>query len=160
MSAQSAWHLILWIHFLSASLWTGGLFFSAVVAAPAIQRSMASRALVTQILSGLFKRLHAVEFVAFSLLLITTLSSYRFIPEQSESVWKILACVILMGLISLTAGLGVTRRLEALQESVPGMALDMPGRSEFDRLHRIYVGLLALNQALGIVLIYQSVVIF
>lgn len=152
MSAQDAWHLILWVHFISAALWAGGIFFAAVIAAPAVNRSMASRALAKQILSQIFRRLHYVEFMCCFLLLATTISSPRFIPGNSEVIWKLIACITAMGIVTLYYTFSITPRLEA--------SSGVPEKPEFDSLYKRYVGCLALNQALALVLIYQSVVIF
>jgi uncharacterized membrane protein len=160
MSPQSAWHLVLWVHFLAIALWTGGIFSVASVAAPAVNRSMASKALAVQILSHMLRRLNFLEFMCFFLLIVTTCSGYRFIPEHTQAVWKILFCILVMGAISVYYTFVLTPKLEILKERIPALAQDMPARAEFDRLYRIYVGCLALNEALGLVLLYQSVVIF
>lgn len=160
MTAQDAWHLVLCVHFLALSFWTGGIFFMAAIGAPSAYRSMASHAVASQIVGGMLKRLNGIEFMCCFLLLITSFSAFRFVPGAENSIWKLIIGVLLMGGFSLYHALVLMPKLDAAQERIPAMAQDMPGRARFDTLYKRYVGLMAVNGALGIVLIYQSVVTF
>ncbi len=160
MSAAAVWHLILWVHFLALSLWAGGIFFTSAIGAPAVHKSMASKALAGQIVGRMLKRLNSVELFCCFMLLITSFSAYRFVPEQKDALWKLLAGFILMGLITIYYTFRITPQIEALKERVPALEVGTPAKAEFDRLHKRYVALIAVNGGLALALLYQSVVLF
>jgi len=163
MSTSGLWHLIKWIHFLALALWIGGIVFLAVIAAPAIHGSMASKAMAGEIVGRILRRLNAVELAAWLVLILTLLAAHQFIPGRSRMLSYLLLGVFLMGLVTAFYAFSLTPKMRALKEKVP--ALEMLGpdhtvKQEFDRLHHLYVKLMSLNLVLGMGVLYGSVVIF
>lgn len=161
MPANGLWHFILWIHYLALSLWIGGITFISL-AAPAIHGSMASKAVAGQIVGRILKRLNPVEITCALVLLTTSLCAFRFVRGKEQWLGCLILVITLMGLLSAFYTFHLTPRLESLKEQIPTLEALSPvhaAKIEFDRLHRIYVKLMTLNLALGLVVLYGSVVI-
>ena len=160
ISAESILDFIRWLHYLALSLWIGGIVFLSFIAAPAAHRSMASRTLAGQIVSGMLKRLNVVELVCCSVLLGTGFSSLRFMMDNSKEIFGLIAVIILMGSATLFYTFRLTPQLESIKERVPtldSLSPENPDKKEFSRLHKLYVRLMSMNLLLGLTALYVSV---
>lgn len=161
MLPSGIWNFILWIHYLALSLWIGGITFISI-SAPAIHGSMASKAVAGQIVGRILKRLNSVEIACTLILLTTSLCAYRFVRGKEQWLGYLILVILLMGLLSAFYTFHLTPRLESLKEQIPtldALSSTHAAKIEFDRLHRIYVKLMTLNLALGLAVLYGSVVI-
>ncbi len=161
MLASGIWNFIQWIHYLALSLWIGGITFVSI-AAPAIHHSMASRAVAGQIVGKILKRLNPIEITCALILLATSFSSFHFVHAKEEWLFYLIAVILLMGFLSAFYAFHLTPRLESLKEQIPtldALSSAHAAKIEFDRLHQIYVKLMTLNLALGLVVLYGSVVV-
>jgi hypothetical protein len=151
-----------WLHYLALSLWIGGITFLSAAAAPAAHSSMASRAVAGQIVAKILRRLNAIELVCCTLLLVTSLSSFRFVRERQSWLWYLILVILLMGILTCYYRFYLTPRLESIKEEVPTLETlspEHPSKVEFNKLHRLYVKLMSLNLVLGLMALYGSVVI-
>lgn len=161
MLASGIWHFIQWIHYLALSLWIGGITFVSL-AAPAIHGSMASKAVAGQIVGRILKRLNPVEITCALVLLATSFCSFRFVRGKEPWLMGLIAVIVLMGLMTSFYTFHLTPRMESLKEQIPtldALSSTHAAKKEFDRLHRIYVKLMTLNLALGLLALYGSVVV-
>lgn len=161
MLAAGIWYFIQWLHYLALALWIGGITFISF-AAPAAHGSMASRAVAGEIVGKILKRLNTIELFCFFILTTTIVLSFRFVRERPERLTWLLAVLLVMGLLASFYAFYLTPRMESLKEKIPTFDTLSAGNAakiEFDRLHKIYVQLMTLNLALGLVLLYGSVVI-
>lgn len=162
MQPSSVWHLIQWLHYLALSLWIGGITFLSIIAAPSAHRSMASKAIAGEIVSKMLARFNSVEITCALLLLVTSLSSFRFIQERKEWLWIMIVVILLMGIIVLFYAYPLTARMETLKEKIPTLdvlSASNAAKMEFDRLHHLYVRLMSLNLVLGLAILYGSVIL-
>ncbi|MBI3306977.1 MAG: DUF4149 domain-containing protein [Candidatus Omnitrophica bacterium] len=162
MPTSGVWHLILWIHYLALAFWIGGITFFAAAVAPVIHRSMIAKALVGDVISKTLKRLNIIELTACLTLLATTISASHFSRGHDRYLNSLILLEITMGLTTLFYTYLLAPRMEALRDKIP--TLDMLSSNqavkiEYDRLHKIYVRLMSLNLALGMILLYASVAI-
>ena len=159
MPTEQIWSLILWVHYLALSLWVGGLFFASAVMAPAVHRSMASKAVAGQIVSTGLKRLNTIELVACFLMISTVLLSSRFVITDRFLIYP-LVTLLFMGSFTSFYAFCLTPKMTALRENTPGFDMlpaEDAAKKEFGFCHRIYVGFLTLNLILGLVMLYFSV---
>ena len=162
MSASGVWHFLLWLHYFALEIWTGGIVFISAVMAPVVHRSMASKAVAGQIVGHSLKRLNCMEITCCLLLMVTSFSSMRFVQINSHWIWALICVLFLMGSLTSYYAFSLTPRMEALREKVPTLDTLSSGqetRGEFDRLHRLYVRLMSLNLALGLAVLYGSVIL-
>ena len=163
MSGSGTWYFIQWAHFLALSLWIGGITSLAGIAAPAAHASMASRAVAGEIVGKILKKLNTVELLACTVLLATSLASFRFVRARENWLGGMMMILIVMGLLTLYYGFHLSPRLESIKERMPtldSLSSNHAAKIEFDRLHRIYVKLMSLNLVLALGVLYLSVVIF
>ena len=161
MPAEAVWNFLLWLHYLALALWIGGIVMIAAVAIPSAHRSMASKAVATEVVRTTLKKLNAVEMTCCLLLLVTTVSSFRFLQNQ-KLAYELIFGVVLMGMVTIVYAFQLTPRLEHLRETVPtldALPETNPSRKEFNRLHKMYVRLMSVNLVLGLAVLYGSVVI-
>lgn len=162
MPTSGVWNLILWIHYLALVLWIGGIIFFAAVTAPVIHHSMISKAIIGDIVSKILKRLNAVELTACLTLLATTFSAFHFSRGHDQPLSYLILAEFTMGLITLFYSYVLAPRMESLREKVPTLdtlSANNAVRIEYERLHKIYVRLMSFNLALGMILLYVSVVL-
>lgn len=162
MSASGVWNFLQTLHYLSISLWVGGIVFLSAVAAPSIHGSVISRALAGQVVRRMLERFNMIEFGACFFLIATSLSALRYVSFKRGCVGLALAA-ILMGLVTSYYALSLGPRMERLKASAPvfeTLPETDPARVEFKALHHLYVRLMGLNLVLGLGLLYGSVVIF
>jgi uncharacterized membrane protein len=161
MPAEGVWNFLLWLHYLALAVWIGGIVMIAAVAIPSAHRSMASKTVAAEIVRSTLKKLNTVEMTCCLLLIVTTVSSFRFIQNQ-KLVYELIFGVGLMGVVTIIYAFQLTPRLEQLRENVPTLdtlSESNPSRKEFSRLHKWYVRLMSFNLVLGLALLYGSVVI-
>ena len=162
MPTSGLWHLIKWMHFLALALWIGGIIFLAMIAAPAIHTSMASKAIAGDIVGRILKRFNVAELACCAVLILTSFAVYHFIPGYSRLLSYMMLAVFLMGLITAFYVFSLTPKMHALKEKVPTLEMLSSGhavKEEFDRLHHLYVKLMSLNLVLGMGVLYVSVVV-
>ena len=163
MSSTTIWHFILWIHYLALGLWTGGIVFCSFVAAPAVHRSLATRAVAGQIVGALLKRLNAIEFFCCLLLLLTSLSALRFVIDRVVGILFLILLFMIMGGAVCIYAFYLTPLMESLKEKIPtldALSTNHEDKKKFDRMHRLYVRLMGLNLILGLFALYVSIMIF
>ena len=162
MQPSTVWHLIQWLHYLGLSLWIGGIVFFSAIAAPSAHRSMASKAIAGEIVGKMLARFNSVEITCTLLLLVTSVSSFRFIQERKEWLGLMIAVIFLMGAVVLFYAYPLTARLETLKEKIPTLEVlsaSNSAKKEFDRLHHLYVRLMSLSLVLGLAVLYGSVIL-
>lgn len=162
MPTSGLWNLILWIHYLALVLWIGGITFFAAVTAPVIHRSMMAKAVVGDVVSKILKRLNVIEITACLTLIATTLAAYHFSRGHDRELYYLILVEITMGLTALFYAYVLAPRMESLREKIPTLDMLSSGHAakmEYERLHKIYVRLMSLNLALGMILLYASVAI-
>lgn len=161
MSRLGVWYFILWIHYLALTLWIGGITIFSGIVAPAIHRSMASRAVAGEIVAKILKRFNMLEVFCFLLLIATLFSASIFISGDIRFLWYLIFTVLTMGIFTAYYSFHLRPQMENLREKIPTLdALSETNsvKTEFDRLHRIYVKLMSINLVLGMVVLYGSVV--
>jgi uncharacterized membrane protein len=161
MPADGVWNFLLWLHYLGLALWIGGIIMITAVAIPAAHRSMASKAVAAEIVRGTLKKLNMVEMTCCLLLLVTTVSSFRFV-QQRHLLYELIFGIVLMGLITIVYAFQLTPQLERLRESTPtldSLSENHETKKEFLRIHKLYVRLMSVNLVLGLAVLYGSVVI-
>lgn len=162
MSPSGIWNFILWLHYLALALWIGGISFLCLVAAPVVHRSMASRAVAGEIVGKILRRLNLIEFGSCLALLGTTFSSFHFVTGRESLLWNLIFSILFMGFLTAFYSFHLTPRMDSIKEKIPtfdALSSHHAAKIEFDRLHRIYVKLMSLNLALGLMVLYSSVVI-
>ena len=163
MPASGVWNFLQWVHYLALVLWAGGITFLAGIAAPAIHRSMASRAVAGEIVGAMLRRFNILEIICALVLLVTILSARDFIFERKSWLSAIIFMVMAMGMLTSFYSFHLTPRMRAIREKVPtldALSSSNPIRMEFDHLHKVYVKLMSFNLVLGLAVLYGSVVIF
>ena len=163
MTAENVWDILRWIHFLALSLWLGGIVFLVLIAVSAVHRSMVSRALAGEIVSGMLKRLNYLEIFACLVLLVTSVSSAHFLVGDDRAVLCLTGLVLAMGAVTAVYAFYLTPRMESLKSDQPGFEALEDGhevRIRFKKLHQYYVQLMGLNMFLGLVTLYVSVAVF
>ena len=163
MPASGVWNFLIWLHYLAIVLWAGGITFLAGIAAPAIHRSMASRAVAGEIVGAMLRRFNVLEIICCLILLVTTSSIRNFILERKSALWILMLMIALMGMITCVYSFKIAPRMQALKEKVPALEAlseSNPVKIEFNHLHKVYVKLMSFNLVLGLAVLYTSVVIF
>ena len=162
MTTSGTWHLIQWLHYLALSLWIGGITFFSAGVAPVVHRSMASKAVAGEIVGSVLKRLNILELLCCFSVLATSLCSFRFIQSGEKNLWYLIVAILLMGSLTFFYTFHLTPRMESLKEKIPtldALSSSHAAKIEFDRLHRIYVKLMTFNLALGLIVLYGSIVV-
>ena len=157
------WNFLVWLHYLAIVLWAGGITSLAGIAAPAIQRSMASRAVAGEIVGAMLRRFNVVEIACFLILLVTSLSARSFVFERKSWLWIIMLIIVVMGISTCFYSFHLAPRMHALKEKVPtleALSENHPVKLEFDHLHKVYVKLMSMNLVFGLAVLYLSVLIF
>ncbi len=163
MPASGVWNFLQWVHYLALVLWAGGITFLAGIAAPAIHRSMASRAVAGEIVGTMLRRFNILEIICALVLLVTSLFARHFIFERKSWLLAIVLMVMTMGILTSVYSFHLTPRMQALKEKIPtldALSASNPVKLEFDHLHTVYVKLMSFNLVLGLAVLYGSVVIF
>ena len=163
MPASGVWNFLMWLHYLAIVLWAGGITFLAGIAAPAIHRSMASRAVAGEIVGTMLRRFNILEIICCLILLVTTLSARNFSLERKSWLWIMALIIVVMGISTSFYSFHLAPRMHALKEKVPtleALSEGNPVKVEFDHLHKVYVKLMSLNLVLGLTVLYFSVLIF
>ena len=162
MSAEGVWHFLQWLHYLALSLWTGGIVFLAGVTAPVAHRSMASRAVAGEIVSKSLRVLNRIEMVCCMVLIGTTFSSFRFVQMNREWLVALAMAFAFMGTVTCFYSFYLAPRMESMKENPAAHSLPEGSavKTEFDKMHKIYVRLMSLNLVMGLGALYASVVIF
>ena len=161
MPATGVWNFILWLHYLALSLWMGGITFLSAIAAPSTHGSVASRAIAGEIVGRMLKRFNTMELTCALLLLVTSISSFRFVMRK-ESLWILIVAILVMGVFTSFYTFHLTPQMDSIKEKNPTLSTlskDHPAKVEFDKLHHLYVRLMSLNLVIGIAALYGSVVI-
>ena len=161
MSDSGLWHFILWIHYLAIALWTGGILVLAGVAIPAIHASIPSRAIAGDIVEKILKRLNFIEIVCCLMLIITSFTAFRFIHTNEQWLAYLILVIVVMGFFTFYYSFNLMPRLESIKERLPTLDNNSnhAAKSEFDRLHALYIKLMSLNLALGLIVLYGSVLL-
>ena len=163
MNATHVWNFIQWIHFLALSLWIGGIIFLSGIAAPAVHRSMAAKAVAGEIVGNILKKFNGVELTACLLLIVTSFSALRFIQVKKEWCWALIGVILLMGCITSFYAFYLTPQMDLIKEQTPllnTLSEDHSAKVHFNRFHRLYVSLMGLNLMLALGVLYGSVILF
>ena len=165
MPASGVWNFLLWLHYLALGVWIGGITFLSAIAAPSVHRSMVSRPVAGDLVGVMLRRFNRVEMTCCLLLMVTTFFSRRFLQFEKGWGWVLLLIVTiaLMGILTTYYTYYIDPRMHQIRTLTPtldSLSAENPARKEFDRLHRLYVRLMSLNLALGLAVLYGSVVIF
>lgn len=162
IAPEYLWVLIRIVFFFFISLWIGGIFFLFGVAAPAVHRSMASKVIAGEIVSGMLKRFHTVELTCCLFMLSSLILSVRFVSADRGCLGWLTAGVFCMGCLTCLYAFRLASSMDRLKETVPSLASlqdSHPDKSLFIRLHRAYVRLMAFNAFLGIAVLSAAVVL-
>ena len=162
MSAQTVWNILLWVHYFLLSLWIGGIFFFTAVAAPAIRRSMASKAVAGEIVNKILKRFNLIELICCFTLISFLFSSFRFVPGKNGPVEILMGILTFMGLLTYFYAFRLAPRMESIRQNTPtfhDLSKGHASRQTYERLHRLYVRLVAVNFLLGLGVLYGSIVV-
>lgn len=99
-----------WLHMVATVTWVGGLFFQAVVLAPALQRSLTAEA-TAELLGQLRRRFVPLAWLSLAVLIATGLTQMSGNPNyegfiQIHNRWSaaILAKHLVIGLMVIAAG--------------------------------------------------------
>ena len=163
MPGSGTWYFIQWVHFLALSLWIGGITALAAIAAPAAHHAMVSKTVAGDIVGRILKKLNTVELGCCLLLVLTSLSSFRFVRARENELGVMILIVLFMGILTAYYSFHLTPRLESLKQNIPtldSLSSTNAAKMEFDRLHRLYVKLMSLNLVLALAVLYASVIIF
>jgi len=156
---ETAHLLFQWVHYTALGFWTGGIFFFSVVSAPAVHRSLASHAVISQIVRSSLKRLNYLEIFCCLVLLTTTLAA-QHVKAPGAVSWKILlGLFLLMGATTGFYTFYLTLRMQVLESGQAGFDVlenGHPSKAAFQRLHRLYVSLMSFNFLLGMAGFYLS----
>ncbi len=161
MSPRLVWDVIQWFHFLSLSLWIGGITFLSAIVAPSVHHSVVSRAVAGEIVGHVLRRLNKLEIFCFLILIATSFLSFRFIQAQNKtSLWIVIAVILGMGTVTSVYSFRIAPLMATIKENVPTLdtlSEDNPSKMQFKRLHRLYVLMMSGNLILGLCVLYASI---
>jgi len=134
--------LSVWLHILAATVWVGGLIYTAAVAVPfALTREAPER---QRLLRGLARRFRWIGWGSIAVLFITGLGNLTlrlspikfsqilngdlFNPEKVEQLiaiwmpWKLMLVIVMIGLMAFhdITSMRAARRYEGSPDSAPG----------------------------------------
>ncbi len=144
---------------LSLVVWLGGLIFFAFVVAPTVFSVLPTRHLAGNVVTRSLTALHWMGIVAGIVFLASSMIFGRLTRGSAHpfALRHVLLCVML--LLTVISQFGVTPKMAVLRSSmgeIDKVALNDPGRLEFDALHvwstRLESGVLLL----GLVVIYLT----
>lgn len=163
MPTTGLWHMILWLHYLALGIWTGSIIFFATVVASNIHHSIVSKAVAGETVGQILKRLNVLEISCAGVLVFTTLSSFHFVNGgREQGLFYLAADIVLMGIMTLFYSCHLTPRMDQIKAKIPTLDVlpdSHAAKGEFNRLHKLYVKLMSLNLALGLLALYLSVVL-
>jgi len=148
---------------LALACWLGGMVLLGAVVAPSTfsvleaRDANAGRVLAGAVFGETLRRFHVVSYIAGAVLL-ASLAGMAMAGSRPAALGARLAVAALMLALALVSGTVITRRIERLQQQIPGavaaLPADDPRRIEFGRWHALSTGLMLVNIAGGLVLLY------
>src|SRR5262245_50576014 len=136
------YHLSVWLHILAATVWVGGLIYTAAVAVPfALTHEQTER---QRILRGLGRRFRWIGWGSIVVLVITGLGNLMFRlspirfsqilngdvfdPQKVEQLiaiwlpWKLMLVIVMIGLMAFhdITSIQAAKRYEGSRDSAPG----------------------------------------
>jgi hypothetical protein len=157
---------IRYVALLALVVWLGAMITLGLLVAPSTFRVLeaadpvAGRVLAGSVFGTILAHFHVVAYVCAFVLLVC-LFAIKFIGPPPHGFIPRVGIVLVMLLIAVASGFPVTRELARVQAEVSGpmdaLPVTDPRRVAFDRLHQASTGMMAINMALGLVLLYWYV---
>jgi hypothetical protein len=158
--------LIRYTALLALVVWLGGMILLALVVGPSTFQVLQSAApangstIAGPLIGTMLRQFHVVAYVCGSLMLVC-LFAIKFLGPPPQSFIPRVAIVAAMLIIAVYSGYPLTRATARVRAQVSGPVSALPAtdarRVEFDRLHQISTALMAVNAALGLVLLFWYV---
>ncbi len=148
---------------LALACWLGGMVVLGAIVAPSTfgvlqaRQPTTGRMLAGAVFGETLRRFHLVSYAAGAVLL-GSLAGMALTGARPAAFGARLAIAAVMLVLALVSGTVVSRRIERVQQQIQGpvasLSADDPRRVEFGRLHAMSTGLMLVNIAGGLVLLY------
>lgn len=146
------------LEILAIVVWVGGMASLALIAAPAIFQTAASREGAGKTFGLILKRFHPVSYGSGAAILAAAAmrwaGRYNHHLYAAEVTRYVIAAIMLA--LSLYSGIAISGKLEKLRAGMTAgidrTPKDDPRRVEFNNLHRLSTTVMAFNLLLGLAL--------
>ncbi len=143
---------------LFLGLWVGGLVFLSAFTAPVVFKAFASRAQAGAVMAVIIEKFARMEYI-LAIVLFFTAIILLLITEQSWVRTCVSIAMVLMFLFATLYGRVWQPQMRYLRSQIT--TFDLPSeqdfssaRKEFEKLHRRYTALVAVNLILGILILF------
>jgi hypothetical protein len=158
--------VVRYVALLTLVVWLGGMILLGALVAPSTFGVMqaadpaAGRVLAGALFGEILRGFHLIAFGCGALMIVALLVA-KFVGPPPRAVFvRIGLVVIMLALEGYSAG-PVTREISGVQAQVSGPINRLPEtdarRLRFDRLHQTSTALMAVNMALGLLLLFWYV---
>ena len=158
------WMFVLrYLYILALGVWLGGMAVAGLVAAPTIfsvleaWNPVEGRILAGQVFGAILAKLHLIFYVA-AVVMLLTLTIRRLLGPKPVAYGIRASIIMLMFLMVLASGLGISPRVEAMQREIGGSVAALPTtdprRASFYQLHGISNLLLSATAVGALLLVF------
>ncbi|HEX3703368.1 MAG TPA: DUF4149 domain-containing protein [Vicinamibacterales bacterium] len=151
---------------LALVVWLGGMIMLGLMVAPALLQVLqaaepvSGRVLAESLFGTILWHFHFVSYACAAVMLVC-LFAIKFLGPPPAAFVPRVSIVVVMLMIAVYSGYPVARGLARVQTEVSGPMSALPDddarRVRFDRLHQTSAALMAVNVALGLVLLFWYV---
>jgi uncharacterized membrane protein len=145
------------LQFLALGTWVGSIIFFSFVVAPGLFGILSSRDEAGAVVGYSLDRLHSMGVIEAAIYLVAALAMARSLKALARPR---AIDVILMLLLTLCSAYVVIPRMDTIRLKMPSLdaaPAGDPQRAEFDRLHRISVGIEGTVLLIGIAALFLTV---
>lgn len=157
---------IRYVALLALVIWLGGMITLGLLVAPSTFQVLqaadpvSGRGLAGSLFGAILRNFHVVEY-ACGFVVLVCLFAIKFMGPPPHAFIPRVTIIVLMLISSVTSGYAVTPEIVRLQSEVSGPINGLPEtdarRVRFDRMHQTSTGLMTVNMALGLVLLFWYV---
>jgi hypothetical protein len=152
-----------YLYILALGVWLGGMAVAGLVAAPTIfsvleaWNPVEGRVLAGQVFGAILAKLHLI-FYGAAVVMLLTLTIRRLLGPKPVAYGIRASIIMLMFLMVLASGLGISPRVEAMQREIGGSVAALPTtdprRASFYQLHGISNLLLSATAVGALLLVF------